>query len=100
VTHYQGSVPDYEQAPDWRTRAACRETDRSGRPVNPPELWFPIGETGSALLQQEEAKAICRRCWAMDHCLQYALEARIEDGVWGGLSENERRRIKRRAARH
>ena len=40
---------------DWRHRAVCREED--------PELFFPIGNTGPALLQIEEAKAVCRRCF-------------------------------------
>lgn len=39
---------------DWRHRAACLDED--------PELFFPIGNTGPALLQIEEAKAVCRRC--------------------------------------
>ncbi|MDJ0385004.1 WhiB family transcriptional regulator [Streptomyces sp. G-G2] len=78
---------------DWRHHAACRETD--------PELFFPIGNTGPALLQIEEAKAVCRRrCPVMDQCLQWALDANQTDGVWGGLSEDERRAMKRRAARN
>ena len=43
---------------DWRHRAACRDED--------PELFFPIGNTGPALLQIEEAKAVCRRCPVID----------------------------------
>ena len=43
---------------DWRHRAACRDED--------PELFFPIGNTGPALLQIEEAKAVCRRCAVME----------------------------------
>ncbi|WP_432020264.1 WhiB family transcriptional regulator [Streptomyces sp. 1222.5] len=77
---------------DFRHRAVCREED--------PELFFPIGNTGPALLQIEEAKAVCRRCPVTDQCLQWALEAGQEDGVWGGLSEGERRAMKRRAARN
>ena len=77
---------------DWRHNAVCREED--------PELFFPIGNTGPALLQIEEAKAVCRRCPVMEACLQWALESGQDDGVWGGLSENERRAMKRRAARN
>ncbi|MFE0580220.1 WhiB family transcriptional regulator [Streptomyces sp. NPDC058874] len=77
---------------DWRHNAVCREED--------PELFFPIGNTGPALLQIEEAKAVCRRCPVMEQCLQWALEAGQDDGVWGGLSEDERRAMKRRAARN
>jgi WhiB family redox-sensing transcriptional regulator len=77
---------------NWRAHAACREED--------PDLFFPIGTTGLALLQIEEAKAVCRRrCPVMEHCLQWALESGQEHGVWGGTDEDERRRIKRRAAR-
>lgn len=48
----------------WRDRAACRDED--------PELFFPIGSTGPALRQIEEAKAVCRRCPVVDDCLRYA----------------------------
>ncbi|KMS74212.1 WhiB family transcriptional regulator [Streptomyces viridochromogenes] len=77
---------------DWRMDAVCSKED--------PELFFPIGNTGPALLQIEEAKAVCRRCPVMDQCLQWALESGQDSGVWGGLSEDERRAMKRRAARN
>lgn len=73
-----------------RPRAACADED--------PELFFPIGNSGPALLQIEEAKAVCRRCPLMESCFQSALE-RNELGVWGGTDEDDRRRMKRRAAR-
>ena len=76
---------------DWRFGAACGDED--------PELFFPIGNTGPALLQIEDAKAVCRRCPVIDQCLQYALESGQDAGVWGGMSEDERRALKRRAAR-
>ncbi|GGZ22146.1 transcriptional regulator WhiB [Streptomyces olivaceoviridis] len=76
---------------DWRHQASCREED--------PELFFPIGNTGPALLQIEEAKAVCRRCLSQLACLSWALESGQRDGVWGGLSENERRAFRRRTAR-
>ena len=75
-----------------RPRPACADED--------PELFFPIGDTGPALLQIEEAKAVCRRCPLMETCLQSALERGEEAGVWGGLSERERHSLKRRAARN
>ncbi|WP_457659213.1 WhiB family transcriptional regulator [Streptomyces microflavus] len=62
-------------------------------------MFFPIGTTGPALIQIEEAKAVCRRCPSMEQCLQWALENGQDQGVWGGLSEDERRALKRRAAR-
>ena len=77
---------------DWRHEAACREED--------PELFFPIGNTGPALSQIDEAKIVCRRCSVTDTCLQWALESGQDSGVWGGLSEDERRALKRRAARN
>src|SRR3954463_12173687 len=73
---------------DWRHRAVCRDED--------PELFFPIGTSGPALLQVEQAKAVCRRCSATDECLQWALESGQGAGVWGGMSEEERRAVKRR----
>ena len=76
---------------DWRHEAACRDED--------PELFFPIGNTGPALMQIEEAKAVCRRCSVVDTCLAWALESGQDAGVWGGLSEDERRALKRRNAR-
>jgi WhiB family redox-sensing transcriptional regulator len=77
---------------DFRHRAACREED--------PELFFPVGNTGPALLQIEEAKAVCNtRCPVREQCLQWAMQAGQDAGVWGGLSEDERRAMKRRSAR-
>jgi WhiB family redox-sensing transcriptional regulator len=80
-----------EYVMDWRHRAACLEED--------PELFFPIGNTGPALQQIEEAKEVCRRCDVAEICLKWALESGQDAGVWGGLSEDERRTLKRRAAR-
>lgn len=76
---------------DWRHVAACRDED--------PELFFPIGSTGPALLQVEEAKSVCRQCDVVDACLTWALETGQDAGVWGGLSEDERRTVKRRTLR-
>jgi WhiB family redox-sensing transcriptional regulator len=76
---------------NWRDHAACRHED--------PELFFPIGTSGPALLQTEQAKAVCRRrCPVQEQCLQWALDTGQAIGVWGGTSENERRTLKRRAA--
>lgn len=76
---------------DWRDKAACLTAD--------PELFFPVGNTGPAVDQIEKAKAVCARCTVSEMCLQYALETNQDSGVWGGLSEDERRALKRRAAR-
>ncbi|RYV52710.1 WhiB family transcriptional regulator [Pengzhenrongella frigida] len=76
---------------DWRHRAACLDED--------PELFFPIGNTGPALHQIEQAKAVCHRCTVVETCLKWALESGQDAGVWGGLSEDERRALRRRTAR-
>lgn len=76
---------------DWRQRSACREED--------PEIFFPVGSDGPALLQISEAKAICHRCPVASTCLSWALETGQDAGVWGGMSEDERRALKRRNAR-
>ncbi|MFJ4686901.1 WhiB family transcriptional regulator [Streptomyces sp. NPDC091377] len=68
---------------NWRERAACRHHD--------PELFFPVGSDGPALLQTERAKAVCRACPVRQPCLRYALEEGEGAGVWGGASETERR---------
>ena len=75
----------------WRDNGTCLDED--------PELFFATGNTGPALRQTEEAKAVCRRCEVVDTCLRWAIESRQETGVWGGLSEDERRTLKRRNAR-
>ena len=76
---------------DWRHRAICRDED--------PELFFPVGNSGPALLQIAEAKAVCQRCPVTSECLAWALEAGQDAGVWGAMSEDERRSLKRRRAR-
>ena len=75
----------------WRNRAACLDED--------PELFFPIGNTGPALLQIEEAKAVCHRYEVVETCLKWAIESGQDARVWNGLSEDERRALKRRNAR-
>lgn len=76
---------------DWLERAACRDED--------PELFFPVGASGPALLRIEEAKAVCRRCPVMEQCRRTALETGQDSGVWGGMTEEERRAARRRASR-
>lgn len=75
---------------DWRHQAICRDES--------PELFFPVGTSGPALLQLAEAKTVCRRCPVASECLNWALRSGIDSGVWGGMSEDERR-AKRRALR-
>jgi WhiB family redox-sensing transcriptional regulator len=74
----------------WRDHALCRDTD--------PELFFPVGTTGSALSQIAQAKRVCGECAARDECLDFALTTNQDSGIWGGLSEEERRAIRRQRA--
>lgn len=67
-------------APEWMAAAVCSSSD--------PELWFP--EKGQSTAP---AKAICRGCPSRVECLQYALDNNERFGVWGALSERERRRL-------
>ncbi|HWG75033.1 MAG TPA: WhiB family transcriptional regulator [Acidimicrobiales bacterium] len=64
----------------WRQRAACRGVD--------PDIFFPVSDE-----EAEEAKAICAGCSVREACLEYALANREYDGVWGGATERERRRL-------
>ncbi len=68
----------------WHERALCSQTD--------PEAFFP--EKGGST---REAKKICVGCEVRGECLEYALENDERFGIWGGLSERERRRLRRRA---
>jgi WhiB family transcriptional regulator, redox-sensing transcriptional regulator len=73
---------------DWRFRAACRAEE--------PELFFPVGTSGPALVQTALAKAVCRRCPVMIQCRTWAMRTGQASGVWGGLSADERRAIRMR----
>jgi WhiB family redox-sensing transcriptional regulator len=72
---------------DWVHRARCKDED--------PELFFPVGTTGPAATQIEQAKAICMQCDVRAQCLDWALATGQDAGVWGGLSEEERRALRR-----
>ncbi len=72
----------------WRADAACRDAD--------PELFFPEGEIRSARAQVKAAKLICRGCPVSVMCLGWALASGQEAGIWGGLTEDERRMLRRR----
>lgn len=76
---------------DWRHKAICRDED--------PELFFPVGTSGPAIAQIADAKLVCARCPVTAECLSWALESGQDAGVWGGMSEDERRALKRRTAR-
>jgi WhiB family redox-sensing transcriptional regulator len=72
---------------DWLHYARCKDED--------PELFFPVGTTGPAAVQVEAAKTICRLCEVRDECLEWAMSTGQDAGVWGGLSEDERRALRR-----
>jgi WhiB family redox-sensing transcriptional regulator len=72
---------------NWRNHALCRDTD--------PELFFPVGTTGQALVQIASAKAVCSECPANNDCLEFALATNQDSGIWGGTSEEERRKLRR-----
>jgi WhiB family redox-sensing transcriptional regulator len=82
-----GALSDLFGLPEeasWQERALCAQTD--------PEAFFP--EKGGST---REAKRICTGCEVRGDCLEYALEHDERFGIWGGLSERERRRLKKRA---
>jgi WhiB family redox-sensing transcriptional regulator len=72
---------------EWVHRAKCKDED--------PELFFPIGTTGPAAAQIDAAKAICAQCEVRVPCLEWALATGQDAGVWGGMSEEERRALRR-----
>jgi len=87
--HSELTAPDVWVDPvaeemSWQERALCAQTD--------PESFFP--EKGGST---REAKKICLNCEVKAECLSYALSNDERFGIWGGLSERERRRLKRAA---
>lgn len=68
----------------WQEWALCAQTD--------PEAFFP--EKGGST---REAKRVCMACPVRVDCLNYALDGEERFGIWGGLSERERRRVKKKA---
>ena len=75
---------DDDSALSWQDSALCAQTD--------PEAFFP--EKGGST---REAKKVCASCEVRSECLDYALSNDERFGIWGGLSERERRKLKRRA---
>lgn len=83
-------IPQPVEQDEWRDHALCRDTD--------PDLFFPVGTTGHALVTIDHAKMVCAQCTVTQECLDYALDTNQDSGVWGGLSEEERRAIRRQRA--
>jgi WhiB family redox-sensing transcriptional regulator len=86
MTVIQNLACDWD-ADDWRRDAACRNTA--------PDLFFPVGVTGHAVYQIAAAKAVCQHCSVRSDCLEFALVTNQESGVWGGTTEEERRKVRR-----
>ncbi len=78
------SADDADEALLWQEEALCAQTD--------PEAFFP--EKGGST---REAKRVCGRCPVRAQCLEYAVAHDERFGIWGGLSERERRRLRRHA---
>jgi WhiB family redox-sensing transcriptional regulator len=78
-----GDPPGEPDEHGWQEQALCAQTD--------PEAFFP--EKGGST---REAKRVCTGCEVRAECLEYALAHDERFGIWGGLSERERRRLKRR----
>lgn len=74
----------------WSDRAACRGED--------PELFFPVGEGKAFEAQTKRAVRVCRRCDVTQDCLNSALELG-SIGVWGGTTDDDRRKLRRRLTR-
>ncbi len=79
------SLLEGEEERSWQTQANCMGVD--------PDLFFP--ERGAST---REAKEVCRGCVVSDDCLEYALANGEKFGIWGGMSERERRRLRRARA--
>lgn len=67
----------------WKVDGACRWVE--------PELFYPISDADAA-----SAKLVCSTCTVRQRCLDFALDSREFEGVWGGLTGNERRALHRR----
>ncbi|MTA73917.1 MAG: WhiB family transcriptional regulator [Actinobacteria bacterium] len=79
------SMNETDEDKSWQMLSNCLGVD--------PDLFFP--ERGAST---KDAKAVCQGCIVREDCLEYALTNREKFGIWGGLSERERRRIRRERA--
>ncbi|TWP36787.1 WhiB family transcriptional regulator [Leekyejoonella antrihumi] len=83
---------DLRSPADWQEQAACRHEN--------PELFFPISSSGPAEDQTAHAKSICAQCPVREICLQVALGYAEDEGIWGGMTAQERRELLRERAHH
>lgn len=75
---------------EWWTVAACQNAE--------PDLFFPLSATAASRGVIQRAKRVCASCPVTAQCLSYALHNRQEQGIWGGLTDDERRLLRRRQA--
>lgn len=79
---FQHAFGPEEEDPSWRKKANCLGVD--------PDLFFPLlGES------VKEAKAVCKDCQVREECLEFALNSEEKNGIWGGLSERQRRPLRK-----
>jgi WhiB family transcriptional regulator, redox-sensing transcriptional regulator len=84
-------MTSYGTSSSWWSQAACQSAD--------PELFFPISTLDASTRDVTRAKAICGRCGVQPQCLAHAMESGSLQGIWGGTTEDERRRLRGRAIR-
>lgn len=82
------SGPTFELHPEWMQRGACTSAD--------PESWFPDKSVPNQHIKA--AKAICADCPVRIECLQFSLDNDERFGIWGGLTEYDRRKLRRKAS--
>lgn len=75
--------------PRFDGEAACAEID--------PDGWFPESG-GEGLIAAENARRVCKGCEVLDQCLTWAIDNSELHGIWGGLTRQQRKRLRRRAA--
>jgi WhiB family transcriptional regulator, redox-sensing transcriptional regulator len=84
-------MTSYGTSSSWWSQAACQSAD--------PELFFPISALDASAPDIARAKAICSRCGVRPQCLAHAMESGPLQGIWGGTTEDDRRRLRGRATR-
>jgi|HubBroStandDraft_1064217.scaffolds.fasta_scaffold971353_1 WhiB family redox-sensing transcriptional regulator len=76
---------------DWRSQGACLHAD--------PDVFFPISAAGASAPQIRMARAICAGCVVRVACTDFAVEHRDVQGIWGGTTDDERKKLRRSRTR-
>jgi WhiB family transcriptional regulator, redox-sensing transcriptional regulator len=79
------------QRGDWQSQGACLNAD--------PDVFFPISVAGASATQIRTARAICAGCAVRSDCIDFAVENREIQGIWGGTTDDERKKLRRARAR-